>query len=137
MVSRTPLLRRPVRVVAIIVGGAALLVGATALLAGRPVWPVLAFGVGYGGLLGAYVVGVILAAESPATRWWWCAALPVLLGKSVVLAVLVSWPGVFGWWRVLLGGALAVLGAWLAAGGLLSALGWWSYARRHWAAADA
>ena len=130
MGHRTLILRRPVRaaatvggVVALVGCGAALVPGVTSPLVFAP------FALGYGAILGWFVVGLVLASRLPATRRWWigsrCLSHPWRLSPSGRL-----WPAsLLRWWWVIGGVSLVIIASWLSAGCLLALLGWWLYAR--------
>ncbi len=138
MSHQTPMLRRPVRTTAIVAGVVAFVGSGAALIPGIAPPTALAFALVYGIILGLYVVGVLLASEIPATRWWWVGSALPFTCMAVVAIGVARWPeAVMRWWRVIGGVYLSILVSWLLAGCLLAVLGWWSYARHRRAVTDA
>jgi hypothetical protein len=132
-ILRAQVARRPVRYVVNTTLTVTLLIFGSALI--DPIGPLppehaLVWGFCYGALLGSYVVGVHLAVDFRVTCWWMaCIALVLAAtgGLAFVLALSPEWILKSPWWFLKV--PLYILESWLAAGGLLAILGWWSYAR--------
>jgi hypothetical protein len=134
------MLLHPVRAAAIVAGVLTLVGSGAAFVPGTGIAPpiALAFALGYGVLLGWYVIGLVLASEFPATRWWWFGAAAPITGIAVVAIGVARWPeALLRWWRVIGGVSLSIIASWLLAGLLLAILGWWSYARHRRAVGEA
>lgn len=125
--------RRPVRFVVYTTLAVTLLIFGSSLI--DPIGPfpptyALIFGLCYGALLGSYVMGVFLAFDYRVTRWWMGCITLVLAVMGVVAFVTAlspEWLLSSPWWFLRV--PLFIIESWLAAGGLLAVLGWWSYAR--------
>lgn len=122
--------RHPVRA-AVMVAGVVTLVGSLAVFAPNvrvapPI--VLAFALGYGVFLGVYVVGLLLARDFPATRWWcFSAALPMASMGMIGHLIARRPERLLGWYPIIGRVSISIVAAWLLAGLLLAILGWWSY----------
>jgi hypothetical protein len=136
MGHRAGMLRRPVRAAAIVAAVVALIGSGAAFIPGVAVPHVLALALGYGIFSGAYGVGLALASESSAVRWWRISSALPLASTAIIAIGLRCWPeSLLRWWAPITGVALIFVVAWLSAGSLLAILGWW-YARDRRRVAD-
>ena len=136
---RAPIPRRPIRAAAM-VAGVVTLVGSWVAFApdirGAPPI-VLAFALGYGVFLGGYVVGLLLARDFPATRWWcFSAALPMASMGMIGYLIASRRERLLGWYPIIGRVSLSIVATWLLAGLLLAILGWWSYACQRWTVSE-
>lgn len=134
-----PIFRRPVRAAAIVAVVVALLGSGAALIPGVNAPAALAFAFVCGPIMGWFSVGLVLASNLSAARWWWLGSAVPLTVMAVVAIGFARWPqAMMSHWRVVGGASIVVLVMWLLAGCLLAVRGWTSYApqRRTFAAAN-
>lgn len=121
--------RRPIRVAAIGAGAIALLGSIGCSIAGPPPGKCLLLAAGYGILLSAGFVGVMLASHHRVARWWAACYLLVLAAMGAFWVVAARFPHVFLESIWVLNIIYYVIVGWLLSGCLLAVCGWWSYFR--------
>jgi len=122
--------RRPIRAAAIAAAAVALWGSFWCLFVEPPLGGCPLFFGCYGVLLGGYVIGVLLAADSRVTRWWMACFLIVFAIQAIPAVVVVYFPQKLfelAWFFKVAADAIA---AWLLAGCLLAVFGWWAHFRR-------
>ena len=130
MTPKWPIIRRPVRLAAVLALATAALISTGTIFIGETRPQALVFAVGYGAFVGWYAVGLALAARFRVASWFLLSGLlPVALLATAAFGWCLAPRVIMRWWPLLGRIMLVVLWSWGLTGALLATLGWWFHAR--------